>query len=137
MLLAVDVGNTQTILGAFEDDRLRAHWRLATRKEITSDELGMLLRSFFETDKIAVSDVDGLIVSSVVPDLDAVFLTLGARMFDVEPLFVGPGIRTGIPILYDNPHEVGASTADSSRWTAPRRGYAPSCHLPTAGSGCV
>lgn len=108
MLLAVDVGNTQTILGAFEGERLRAHWRLATRKEITPDELGVLLRSFFETDEIAMNDIDGVIVSSVVPDLDTVFLTLGERIFGVRPLFVGPGIRTGIPILYDNPHEVGA-----------------------------
>lgn len=108
MLLAVDVGNTHTILGVYDGEELRAHWRIATKKESTPDEFGVLLRSLLDAAGVEKSAVDGVVVSSVVPDLDTVFEKLARRVFGAEPLFIGPGIRTGLPILYDNPHEVGA-----------------------------
>ena len=108
MLLAVDVGNTQTLFGLFDGDALRADWRLATRTEATADELGVVLRSLFAEAGLDRGAVDGVIVSSVVPDLNAVITAASRRYFDRDPLFVGPGVKTGMPILYDNPHEVGA-----------------------------
>jgi type III pantothenate kinase len=108
MLLAVDAGNTHTIFGLFEGDTLVADWRLATRKSGTSDELGMLLRALFAEAGQAVEAVDGMIVSSVVPDLNGVYAAAGERYFRRKPLFVGPGIKTGMPMKIDNPHEVGA-----------------------------
>jgi len=108
MLLAVDAGNTHTAFGLFDDERRVADWRLATRKEITADELGVLLRALFASSAIEPSAVDGMIVASVVPDLTEPLRTTGRRYFECEPLFVGPGLKTGMPILYENPHEVGA-----------------------------
>lgn len=124
MLLAVDVGNTHTVLGIYEGDRLRANWRIATNSEATADELDVLLRSLFAGDAIDPSEVRGMIVSSVVPDVEPVLRRLAARRFNLRPLFVEPGVRTGVPILYDNPHEVGAdrivnSVAAVARYGAP------------------
>lgn len=108
MLLAVDTGNTHTVLGLFEGEGLRAHWRVATHKSATADEVGVLFRALFAGAGIDPEAVDAMIVSSVVPDLNHVLATTGRRYFRTEPLFVEPGIRTGLPILYENPHEVGA-----------------------------
>lgn len=109
MLLAVDVGNTHTVLGLFDDGQgLRVDWRVSTRKDATSDETGVLLRALISAAGLGPDQVSGMIVSSVVPDLDGVLAAVGQRTFGVVPLFVGPGVRTGLPILYDNPHEVGA-----------------------------
>ncbi len=108
MLLAVDAGNTDTVLGLFQDEQLRADWRIATRTEITADELGVLLHALLNQAKIDPAAVDGMIVASVVPDLNEVLATTGQRYFDCAPLFVEPGLKTGMPILYENPHEVGA-----------------------------
>lgn len=108
MLLAVDVGNTQTIFGLFAGSGLRKDWRIATRKERTADELGVLMRAFLEEGGTGGAQVEGMIVSSVVPDLSGVVRQAARRYFELEPLFVGPGVKTGVPILYDNPHEVGA-----------------------------
>ena len=124
MLLAVDVGNTHTVLGLFEGETLRANWRVATRPDVTGDEMGVVWRALFTQDEIPVDAVDGMIVSSVVPDLDAVIRRIGQRIFSLEPLFVGPGVKTGMPILYENPHEVGAdrivnAVAAQHRYGAP------------------
>ena len=108
MLLAVDAGNTHTVLGLFEEDRLRADWRIGTRKEMTADELGALLRSLFAGEGLDPGQVDGVIVSSVVPDWNTVLATTAEKTFRRRALFVEPGIKTGLPILVDNPHEVGA-----------------------------
>ena len=108
MLLAIDVGNTHTVFGLFRQARLDCDWRIATRKEITSDELGVLLLALFAKAGVDPAEVDGMIVASVVPDLNEVLLATGRSTFDCEPLFVGPGLKTGMPILYENPHEVGA-----------------------------
>jgi len=108
MLLAVDVGNSHTVFGLFEGARLTADWRIATRREMTSDELGVLLRSLFGGAKLDHRDVSGMIVSSVVPELNDVLQLTGEQYFGHEPMLVGPGVKTGMPILYENPHEVGA-----------------------------
>jgi type III pantothenate kinase len=108
MLLAVDVGNSHTVFGLFEGVRLASDWRIATRRDATCDEMGVLLRSLFDGAGHDPGQVDGLIVSSVVPELDDVLRLTGRRYLNCDPVFVGPGIKTGMPILYENPHEVGA-----------------------------
>jgi len=108
MLLAIDTGNTHTVLGLFDGARLVASWRVATRKESTADELGALLRSLFVAKGLDPAAVDGVIVSSVVPDWNGVLAATSERAFGRTALFVAPGVRTGLPILYENPHEVGA-----------------------------
>ena len=124
MLLAVDAGNTHTVFGLFEGDRLRADWRVATRKEITADELGVLLLALFSKAGLDPAQVDGMAVASVVPDLNEALDQTGQRYFDCKPLVVGPGMKTGMPILYENPHEVGAdrivnAVAAEARFGAP------------------
>lgn len=108
MLLAVDTGNTHTVLGLFEGDRLRANWRIATRKDETADELGALLRALFAAEGLTPASVDGVIVSSVVPDWNPILAATARATFSRDALFVAPGVKTGLPILYENPHEVGA-----------------------------
>jgi type III pantothenate kinase len=108
MLLAVDVGNTNTVLGLFREEALVHHWRLATDPRRTSDEYGVLVLSLLREAQLAPSVVDAVIIASVVPPLQLALTELSRRCFDREPLFVGPGTRTGMPILYDNPREVGA-----------------------------
>jgi type III pantothenate kinase len=124
MLLAVEAGNTHTVFGLYQDERLKADWRVATRAEITADELGVLIQALFERGGFAPVDVDGMIVASVVPDLNEVLRAAAQRYFDCEPQFVGPGLKTGMPILYENPHEVGAdrivnAVAAQARYGAP------------------
>ena len=124
MLLAIDTGNTQTVLGLFDGPKLRASWRVATRKDQTSDELGALLRALFSAEGIAPDAVDGIIVSSVVPDWNGVLAATAERTFGRSALFVAPGVKTGLPILYENPHEVGAdrivnAVAAVARYGAP------------------
>lgn len=108
MLLAIDAGNTHTVCGVFEGRDLRADWRIATRESATADELGALLRALFEGEGIEPRRIDGIIVASVVPDLGGTLAATARRTFGLDALFVEPGIRTGMPIRYDNPHEVGA-----------------------------
>jgi type III pantothenate kinase len=124
VLLTVDVGNTHTIYGLFSGEQLRADWRIATRRDVTSDEIGATLRALFDGAGLRTSEVRGMVVSSVVPDLNPALAGAGIAYFGMEPLFVGPGVKTGIPILYDNPHEVGAdrivnAVAAVSRFGAP------------------
>jgi len=108
MLLAIDVGNTNTVLGVFSGDSLAADWRVRTERERTRDELGVLLKSLFASSPVPMGSIDGVIISSVVPPMNATLTEFCRRYFDLTPLFVGPGIKTGMPILYDNPREVGA-----------------------------
>jgi len=122
MLLAVDVGNTHTVFGLFEDETLRADWRIATRQEATADEIGALARALFQERELDPDAVDGMIVSSVVPNLNAVMTATGKRSFGCEPLLVGPGVKTGMPILYENPHEVGADRIVNSIAALERHG---------------
>ncbi|MGZ3461323.1 MAG: type III pantothenate kinase [Archangium sp.] len=108
MLLAIDVGNTNTVLGVFEGKRLLDHWRLETSARRTSDEYGILLRQLFEFSGVDAGRVDAVAVSSVVPPLQSHLERMSERYFKTRPMFVGPGVKTGMPILYDNPREVGA-----------------------------
>jgi type III pantothenate kinase len=108
MLLAIDTGNTHTVLGLFDGDRLAADWRIATRKDETADELGAVLRALFAGEGLEPKMVDGVIVSSVVPDWNDILQATARRTFGRDALVVAPGIKTGLPILYENPHEVGA-----------------------------
>jgi type III pantothenate kinase len=109
MLLVVDVGNTQTHFGVFEDgwDPLE-HWRFATVRESTRDELGAVLSNLLALRGLGFADIDGAIVSSTVPQLSDEWQAMAARYLGQEMMVVGPAIRTGMPIRYDNPHEVGA-----------------------------
>ncbi|HET9594909.1 MAG TPA: type III pantothenate kinase [Anaeromyxobacteraceae bacterium] len=108
MLLAVDVGNTNTVLGAFEGRTLRQQWRVETSHSRTADEYGIQLRQLFAAAGVEPRAVDAVAVSSVVPPLAGTLTRMSERYFGVKPLFVGPGVKTGMPILYDNPREVGA-----------------------------
>jgi type III pantothenate kinase len=108
MLLVMDVGNTNTVLGVYEKTRLLAHWRLTTVRDRTVDEYGILARNLLSLAGIDASAIDALIVASVVPPLNSVLESMARVYFKIKPLFVEPGVRTGMPILYENPQEVGA-----------------------------
>jgi type III pantothenate kinase len=108
MLFAIDVGNTHTVLGVFENDKLVADWRIGTEKGRTIDEYGILVKDLFMFGHIALEDILGIVISCVVPPILNMLEGMATKYFDIKPLVVGPGIRTGMPIHYDNPVEVGA-----------------------------
>lgn len=117
MLLVIDVGNTNTVLGVFAKstsgsgskyDNLLANWRVTTRAAQTVDEYGVLFRNLFSMQQLEPREIRGIIVSSVVPPLDSTLRRVCERYFHQKPLFVEPGIKTGMPVLYENPAEVGA-----------------------------
>src|SRR5258708_20713077 len=108
MLLAIDIGNTNTVLGAFNGEDLAQHWRIATRADATGDELGVTLRGLFASSEVSTADIDHVIVSSVVPVLNEAVVDMCTRHFGMTPLGVAPGVRAPVHIRYDNPKEVGA-----------------------------
>jgi type III pantothenate kinase len=120
MLLLLDVGNTNTVLGLYGSEpsqgedanpkytKLIAHWRVATIKTQTVDEYGVLFRNLFAMDNIEVKQVRGIVISSVVPPMDTTLREVCERYFHLKPLFIEPGVKTGMPVQYDNPAEVGA-----------------------------
>ncbi len=108
MLLAIDVGNTHIVLGVYEGEQLRDHWRIETRRERPGDEYGVLVQQLLGGADLDPEAIDAIVVSTVVPPLHDTLGRMGERFFHLRPLFVGPGIRTGMPVLYDNPREVGA-----------------------------
>lgn len=124
MLLVIDVGNTNTVLGVFArvakihpdgdaDDRPRyerllANWRVATSRRSTVDEYGVLFRNLFSMAGLEAKGIHGIVISSVVPPLDPVLRQVCERYFSLQPLFIEPGVKTGMPVQYDNPAEVGA-----------------------------
>ncbi len=126
MLLVLDVGNTNTVLGVFAKvakippaksaaasdtphyELLVANWRVATIANHTVDEYGVLFRNLFAMDNMEVKGIHGIVISSVVPPLDSTLRQVCERYFNVKPLFITPGIKTGMPVLYENPAEVGA-----------------------------
>jgi type III pantothenate kinase len=107
-VLAIDVGNTNTVIGLFDDKTLVHNWRMVTEADKTADEYGILLWSMFQAAGLQAPRVRGAVVSSVVPPMTPIVEQTCRRYVHVEPLVVGPGVKTGIPILYDNPREVGA-----------------------------
>ena len=108
MLLAIDVGNTNTVLGVYAGKKLLDSWRLETHARRTYDEWGILVRQLFAWSGIDPAAVKHVVVSSVVPPLQFNLEKMSERYFKARPIFVGPGVKTGMPILYDNPREVGA-----------------------------
>ncbi|MDR3560012.1 MAG: type III pantothenate kinase [Negativicutes bacterium] len=108
MLLVFDVGNTNIVLGVYDGANLLYHWRISTDRQKTADEYGVLMNSLFTHRGFSLEDIKAAIISSVVPPLMAPLTRMCQRYFKVEPLVVGPGIKTGICIKYENPREVGA-----------------------------
>ena len=108
MLLALDVGNTNTVLGVFRGSELIANWRLTTARDQTVDEYGILTRELFTLATLDPGKIDGVIISSVVPPLNGTLQEMAERYFHIQALFVEPGVKTGMPVHYDNPQEVGA-----------------------------
>ncbi len=107
-LLAVDIGNTNIVLGAYAGEKLLASWRTATAVHRMPDEYAMLTNSFFSYQGLRLADVRHVVIASVVPTLLTTFEEFSQRYLGVKPLVVGPGVKTGIRILYENPREVGA-----------------------------
>ncbi|HQI57077.1 MAG TPA: type III pantothenate kinase [Syntrophorhabdaceae bacterium] len=108
MLLVIDIGNTNIVFGVFDDEKLVNHWRLSTVLNKTVDEYAILLSSLIYFEKIKLSDIESAIISCVVPPLLIPFEILCRRYIFIKPIIVEPGIKTGMPIQYDNPQEVGA-----------------------------
>lgn len=108
MLLAIDVGNSHTVIGLYEGTKLLRHWRLVTQEERTADEYGVLLYNLFLSSGLSSPSVHGIALSCVVPPMTKVVEELSRKYFHLSPLVIGPGIKTGMPILYDSPREVGA-----------------------------
>jgi len=108
MLLAMDVGNTTIEVGLFRAEELLRSWKIKTDRGKTSDEYGVLILNLFQASGFRPEKIEAAIISSVVPPLTPLFQDIGRDLFNVEALVVGPGLRTGMPILYENPQEVGA-----------------------------
>ncbi|MDH3627868.1 MAG: type III pantothenate kinase [Acidobacteriota bacterium] len=108
MLLAVDVGNTHSVFGLYDGETLRIDWRITTGLASTADELGVTLKGLFREAGIDFESVDGIVIASVVPDLSMPLTEMCRRYFGHEAVFIGPGVKTGVPIHCENPHEVGA-----------------------------
>src|SRR5579863_5631373 len=114
MLLTLDVGNTNTVLGFFRGTQLVAHWRLTTARDQTVDEYGILTRELFTLAGIDPSSVSGVIISSVVPPLNSTLQEMAERYFRMKALFIEPGVKTGVAVVVDNPQEVGADRIANS-----------------------
>ena len=108
MLLVIDVGNTNMVLGVYKDTELLDHWRISTDRQRTTDEYGVLIREVFYLNDLRADDINAIIISSVVPPVVPTLERMCQRYFGLSPLLIGPGVKTGMDIRYDNPREVGA-----------------------------
>ncbi len=108
MLLAIDIGNTNIVLGLYEGKKLLEHWRLSSDKSRTADEYGILLKQLLHAGQRDGKEVHQVIISSVVPDLTGTWKMMSERYFHIKPLVVGQGVKTGLVIRYENPKDVGA-----------------------------
>lgn len=108
MILVFDVGNTNIVLGVYNEGELTHHWRVSTDKSRTIDEYAVVIKSLFDFSKLTFNDIKAIVMSSVVPPVMPTLEALARKYFGVEPLVIGPGVKTGMPIIYDNPREVGA-----------------------------
>lgn len=108
MLLVMDTGNTNTVLGVFSGDKLIHQWRIETNHHKTSDEYGMLIKSLLAHEGIALEDIRGVAISSVVPPIVSSFANMCRKYFRLKPLIVGPGVKTGLNVKVDQPKETGA-----------------------------
>ena len=111
MLFVLDVGNTNAVLGVYsaeEPAQLLAHWRVSSNRNQTVDEYGVLFRNLFSMSRIDPKGIRGIVISSVVPPIDSTLRNVCEKYFNLKPLFIEPGVKTGMPVHYDNPAEVGA-----------------------------
>lgn len=108
MLLVIDVGNTNIVLGVYKDSELIYDWRISTDKDKTTDEYGLMMLQILSYTNIEVEEISDVIISSVVPTVMDIFPEVCKKYFNLDPVVVGPGVKTGMNILYDNPKEVGA-----------------------------
>ena len=108
MLLVIDVGNTNTVIGVFDGDNLVQNWRIRTEEKQTVDEYGMLITNLYFSSKITLRDIRNIVVSCVVPPMLTTIVKLCEKYYNISPLVIEPGVKTGMPIYYDNPKEVGA-----------------------------
>jgi len=108
VILVIDVGNTNMVLGVYDRNVLKYHWRIGTDRNKTEDEYGMLIKELFAHSEVDFSSISGIIISSVVPPIMLALERMCTKYFNIKPLIVGPGIKTGLDIKYDNPREVGA-----------------------------
>lgn len=108
LLLVIDVGNTNIVLGIYKGKELKYNWRLSTDKDKTSDEYGLVLHQIFEYNRIDINEIEDIIISSVVPNLMHSLPSMCTKYFKKKPMVIGPGVKTGMNIKYDNPKEVGA-----------------------------
>ena len=115
MLFVLDVGNTNAVLGVYNravpseaPAQLLAHWRVSSNRSQTVDEYGVLFRNLFSMSRIDPQKIKGIVISSVVPPIDSTLRAVCERYFNLKPLFIEPGVKTGMPVHYDNPNEVGA-----------------------------
>ncbi|WP_142413498.1 type III pantothenate kinase [Hathewaya massiliensis] len=108
MVLVMDVGNTNIVLGVYDNKKLLSFWRISTDVHRTSDEYGIQVMQLFKNDKIDIETIEGIIISSVVPNIMYSLEHMIKKYFNIKPVTVGPGVKTGINIKYDNPKEVGA-----------------------------
>jgi len=108
MLFVVDVGNTNIVLGVYKEQELLVHWRVATDRNKTEDEYGMLIKHLLESNDLSFTQINGVIISSVVPPLIYTMEKMAKKYIKLNPMIVGPGIKTGVNIKLENPREVGA-----------------------------
>ena len=108
MLFCIDIGNTNIVLGVTDKEKVLHHWRLRTERDMTADELGVMVDNLFRTSGIAIEQIRDIIIACVVPPLLYTMEVFSRRYFNIKPMIVGPGLKTGMPILYPNPKEVGA-----------------------------
>lgn len=108
LIFVFDVGNTNIVLGVYDQEVLKHHWRVETNRHRTEDEFGMIIKNLFDHVQLSFSDIDGIIISSVVPPIMFSLERMCQKYFHIKPLVVGPGIKTGLDIKYENPREVGA-----------------------------
>ncbi|QCR30772.1 type III pantothenate kinase [Lysinibacillus sp. SGAir0095] len=108
MILVLNAGNSNIALGIYEQDKLKHHWRMETNRHKTEDEYAMHVKSFFSHVQISFNDIKGIIISSVVPPIMYVLEEMCRKYFHIKPLIVGPGVKNGLNIKYENPREVGA-----------------------------
>ncbi|TEB08345.1 Type III pantothenate kinase [Pelotomaculum schinkii] len=108
MVLVFDVGNTNIVLGVYKDRELVANWRLSTNRHRTSDEYGVMLKELFDIAGLEMKSIHAMVISTVVPPLTYTLEKMCRKFFNISPLVVGPGIKTGLPVKYENPREVGA-----------------------------
>ncbi|RBW67656.1 type III pantothenate kinase [Bacillus taeanensis] len=108
MIFVLDVGNTNIVLGVYKEDELIHHWRISTSRQKTEDEYGMVVKDLFHHVELSLEEIDGIIISSVVPPIMFALERMCQKYFNIRPLVIGPGIKTGLNIKYENPREVGA-----------------------------